>query len=245
VEATLSDEGVHFPGGVVDWAVLEEIDASPRACFEIRASGARELRVFSEETQWVRSLWPTGSAPASIVAGFPMHRIQDIDPQEDTRRKTEAAAPLHGEVLDTATGLGYTAIQAARTASCVVTIELDPAALELARCNPWSDELFSSPKIQQRIGDAAEQVAELGSGRFSAVIHDPPTLKLAGALYSTEFYRQLHRVLQRGGRLFHYVGDPQSQSGKRITPGVIRRLQDAGFVRVTPLPRAFGVGAIR
>jgi hypothetical protein len=77
------------------------------------------------------------------------------------------------------------------------------------------------------------------------VIHDPPTLKLAGELYSGEFYRQLHRVLARGGRLFHYIGDPQSQSGKRTTPGVMRRLQEAGFSKVAPAPHAHGVTAIR
>jgi predicted methyltransferase len=241
----LAADGAGFAQGLVPWSVLEEIADAPTACFEVGAGGARELRVFSETTDWVRALWATGSAPTTVVAGFPMHRIQDIDPLEDTRRKLEAAGPLYGEVLDTATGLGYTAIQAARSAAAVVTLELDPAALELARDNPWSAELFSDPKISQLIGDAADLVTELETGRFSAVIHDPPTLKLAGQLYSGEFYRELHRVLRRGGRLFHYVGDPASESGRRTTPGVVRRLQEAGFARVAPAPRAFGVIALR
>lgn len=129
----------------------------------------------------MRSLWATGSAPTTVVAGFPMHRIQDIDPLDDTRRKLEAAGPLRGEVLDTATGLGYTAIHAARSAASVVTLEVDPAAIDLARSNPWSEELFSDPKVSQRIGDAAELVARLGTGRFSAVIHDPPRSSWPGS----------------------------------------------------------------
>jgi predicted methyltransferase len=64
-----------------------------------------------------------------------------------------------GQVLDTATGLGYTAIEAAKTAAHVTTIELDPTALEVARCNPWSQALFDNPKIMQRIGDSFD-VAE-------------------------------------------------------------------------------------
>jgi len=52
-------------------------------------------------------------------------------------------------------------------------------------------------------------------------------------------------VLRRGGRLFHYVGNPESKSGHNITRGVMRRLQEAGFSRVTRRPRAFGVVAFK
>jgi predicted methyltransferase len=45
--------------------------------------------------------------------------------------------------------------------------------------------------------------------------------------------------------LFHYVGDPESRSGSRITRGVMRRLQEAGFKRVVRQPRAFGVVAYK
>jgi uncharacterized protein len=50
-------------------------------------------------------------------------------------------------------------------------------------------------------------------------------------------------VLRNNGRIFHYIGDPESKSGARVTAGVIRRLQEAGFKRVTRAPRAFGVVA--
>ena len=70
-------------------------------------------------------------------------------------------APLSGRVLDTCTGLGYTAIEAAKTAEQVITIELDPTALEVARLNPWSRELFENPRIQQIVGDAFDEIASL------------------------------------------------------------------------------------
>ena len=66
---------------------------------------------------------------------------------------------------------------------------------------------------------------------------------LAGDLYSLAFYQQAFRVLKQNGRIFHYIGDPESRSGARVTAGVIRRLQDAGFERVVRVPRAFGVVA--
>ncbi|MBI93769.1 MAG: hypothetical protein CME05_11270 [Gemmatimonadaceae bacterium] len=54
---------------------------------------------------------------------------------------------------------------------------------------------------------------------------------------------QQHRVLARHGRLFHYIGNLESPSGKRVVPGVIRRLEEAGFVDVKRHPEAFGVSA--
>ena len=69
--------------------------------------------------------------------------------------------------------------------------------------------------------------------------------KLAGHLYSTDFYREVHRVLKANGRLFHYIGDPKSKSGRSVTKGVITRLYDAGFKRVKPWPQAFGVIALK
>jgi predicted methyltransferase len=150
-----------------------------------------------------------------------------------------------GRVLDTATGLGYTAIAAAKTAAHVVTVELDPAGIELARCNPWSAELFTAANIALVTGDAVAYVAASASGSFERVIHDPPSFKLAGELYSTMFYRDLHRVLAAKGKVSHYIGDPQSVTGKRTTRGVVERLREAGFSRVVAAADAFGVVAFK
>jgi len=172
---------------------------------------------------------------------IPMHRIKGTDPLRDTQEKITAIKPVVGMVLDTATGLGYTAIRAAETAEHVVTIELDPVALEVAQHNPWSQGLFDNPKITQIIDDSFDRVAEMKSERFDRIIHDPPAFSLAGDLYSGAFYLQLYRVLRPGGRLFHYIGDPKSKSGRNITAGVVARLQAAGFKTVKRVPRAFGV----
>jgi hypothetical protein len=201
--------------------------------------------MYSETTGWYRSLIATGGAPTTLVGGFTMHRIKGTDPMDDTREKIKAIQPITGRVLDTATGLGYTAIEAARTADSVVTVELDPTAIEIARYNPWSRELFERDNICIVVADVGELVEELEDGSFDRIIHDPPTMSLAGDLYSEAFYRELYRVLDRRGRLFHYIGDPDSRSAGRLTEGVIRRLQAAGFERVRRAPKAFGVVAYR
>lgn len=172
-----------------------------------------------------------------------MHRIKDTDPHQDTLEKIHSIRPVVGRVLDTATGLGYTAIQAARTAEQVTTIDLDPTVLRVCRLNPWSQELFVNPRITQLIGDSFDVVAEMQTGSFTRIIHDPPAFSLAGDLYSGEFYRELQRVMRNHGRLFHYIGDPESKSGRIITAGVICRLEQAGFRQIRRAPRAFGVVA--
>jgi uncharacterized protein len=124
-----------------------------------------------------------------------------------------------------------------------VTIELDPGAQQIARLNPWSQELFDNPTIEQIMGDAFEIVPTFADASFDRILHDPPVFSLAGELYSGAFYQQLFRVLKRGGRLFHYTGDLNSKSSSTVSKGVLRRLQEAGFTRVVRRPKANGVVA--
>lgn len=246
VAVTLTPHALRFADGTaLPWESADRIARSENKCYVVEHGGAHEIQVFSEHTNWLRSLMPTTGAPTMLVSGIPMHRIKATDPWKDTQTKIATVAPVVGPVLDTATGLGYTAIAAAQSAEQVTTIELDPAALEVARLNPWSQALFDNPRIHQIIGDAGDVVPTLADGAFARIIHDPPTLSLAGHLYSGGFYQQLARVLRPGGRLFHYIGDPASKSGQRTTAGVIRRLQEAGFGRIARRPEAFGVLAYR
>ena len=243
-EIKLQPENVLFPTGEsLDWKSIEEISANETACFYVENNEARAIKGFSEFSGRVYGLMPTDSAPTMLISGIPMHRIKDTNPHQDTLNKIKAVAPVKGEVLDTTTGLGYTAIEAAKTARRVTTIEIDPTAQEIARLNPWSRDLFNNPKIKQMIGDAFDEIERFDGESFSTIVHDPPMFSLAGDLYALAFYQQAFRVLKPNGRVFHYIGDPESKSGARVTAGVIRRLQEAGFKRVMRAPRAFGVVA--
>jgi len=170
-----------------------------------------------------------------------MHRIKGTNPWRDTQSKMNALGRVGGRILDTATGLGYTAILASESAERVTTIELDPTAQEIARQNPWSQGLFNNPRIDQVIGDTNDVIEEIPDGTYSGVIHDPPMFSMGGELYSLAFYRQAYRVLKSKARMFHYIGNPGSKSGGRITRGVVERLKKAGFSRVVHYPEAFGV----
>ncbi len=245
VGVALEDGGVRLPdGALLGWAALEAIADDENGCYAVWAGEPTKIARFSPATNRLISLMPTAGAPTMLLSGIPMHRIKGTDPMRDTRAKIAALGPVWGQVLDTATGLGYTAIAAAETAAQVVTIELDPAVLAVCRQNPWSRALFGNPRIEQLEGDAAAIVPTLGSGRFDCIIHDPPTFSLAGELYSAAFYGALLGVLRPGGRLFHYIGNPERRSGRNVTRGVIERLQRAGFRRVARRPQAFGVVAV-
>lgn len=245
-EVRLQPESVLFPAGEsLNWASLAEISGNETACYIVEAQTAKAIKGFSEFSGRVFGLMPTVSAPTMLISGIPMHRIKDINPYQDTLDKIKAIAPAKGDVLDTTTGLGYTAIEAAKTARRVVTIEIDPTAQAIARLNPWSQALFGNPKITQLIGDAFDEIEKFEAESFSVIIHDPPMFSLAGDLYSLAFYQQAFRVLKHNGKMFHYVGDPDSKTGARVTAGVLRRLQEAGFKRVTRAPRAFGVLAYK
>ncbi|RMG99787.1 MAG: methyltransferase domain-containing protein [Chloroflexi bacterium] len=243
-EVQLTEAGVLLPNGrLLAWTQVETIAANELGCFLVTEAEIEKIQIFSEQFNRLYSLMPTMGAPTMLISGIPMHRIKGTDPYRDTLTKIQAVAPVMGDVLDTTMGLGYTAIEAAKTADRVTTIELDPAVVEICRHNPWSQQLFDNPKITRIVGDAYDVVAEFEDGRFSRIIHDPPVFSLAGDLYATDFYRQLYRILKPKGRLFHYVGDPESKSGRNVTRGVMRRLQAAGFTQVRPYPHAFGVVA--
>jgi predicted methyltransferase len=204
-----------------------------------------EIKFFDEKTKKFYKLVPTKTWPTLEISGIHMHRIKDVDPKTDSELKLKVLGRIYGNVLDICTGLGYTAILAARRKSVkkVVTIEKDENVLKIARQNEFSKELFENPKIEIIVGDASEKIKKFESESFNFIIHDPPRISLAPELYSFEFYSELSRVLKRGGKLFHYVGEPGKISGKNFIKGIVKRLLLAGFKKVVKVKEAKGIVA--
>ena len=242
----LTETGIVLPDGqTLTWAQLDEIMANELACYTIADNQIEKVQFFSDTFNRFYSLMPTEKAPTMLISGIPMHRVKNTNPHKDTLSKIKTLGSVTGHILDTTMGLGYTVIQAAKTATAVTTIELDPTVLDVCHCNPWSQGLFDNPKITRLIGDAHDVVETFDEAQYAAIVHDPPMFSLAGHLYSAEFYRECYRVLKGNGRLFHYIGDPKSKSGGSVTKGVMRRLKEVGFRRIKPAPQAFGVVAYK
>jgi predicted methyltransferase len=202
-----------------------------------------EIKFFSEKTGKFYRLVKTGTWPYLEVSGVRMHRADTVDPKTDASLKIKALGKIYGVVLDCCTGLGYTAILAAkmREVRKVITIEKDENVILIAKQNPFSRDLFDNEKIELIIGDVFWEVQKFNDKYFNFIIHDPPRISIAPELYSLEFYRQLFRILKDNGRVLHYVGRPGVRQGKNYLKGMIERLRLAGFSRIKKVEYALSL----
>lgn len=245
-EVLLNKEGIRFSEDIsVNWDQINRIQMDHNGCFLVQPSGLERIKFFSERTNHSISLFPTLSAPTMLISGIPMHRIKETDPWKDTLQKIQAFDGISGSLLDTNTGLGYTAIAASQYATWILSIEIDPAVISIGRLNPWSKSFFTEPRISSLIGDSFEIVFGILNNSFDNILHDPPTFSLAGNLYSAEFYTELFRILKPYGKLFHYIGNPDSKTGATVTRSVMQRLRSVGFSKIIEKPKAFGLLAIK
>ncbi len=168
-------------------------------------------------------------APTFEIDGIKMLPTSRESPYADAERKVALVAPRGKVVLDTCGGLGYFAAWCLRGgATQVLSYEKNADVIWLRSLNPWSPQAGGALTLTQ--GDIVAGIGQLSTGAVGAVLHDPPRFGIAGELYSLDFYRELHRVLRRGGRLFHYTGAPNKlTSGRNVPAEVIKRLRDAGF----------------
>jgi len=193
-----------------------------------------EIKFYSEKTRRFYRLVKTETWPYLEISGIRMHRADTVDPKTDAILKIRALGNIYGTILDSCTGLGYTAILAARNKDVkkVITIEKDENVISIARQNPYSRELFENEKIELIVGDTLLETQKFMDEYFNFIIHDPPRISIAPELYSLEFYEELFRILKRNGRILHYVGRPGIRQGKRYIKGIIKRLRLAGFSRI-------------
>lgn len=245
------DERTEQQHTLATWKELQSMSKRGRTgAFELFRDGSAPMRIagLSATSQRALSLLPVKPMrpPTLVVAGFTMHRMRDTDPGLDTLEKVAALRP-HGRVLDVCTGLGYTAVRMGTMdeVSEVVTVERDEGVVEIQGRNPWSKGLFEMEKVRRVEMDAVEFVRGVEDEWFDTVLHDPPARVLGGELFAQSFYMELARVMRVGGRLFHYIGDPESRESGRLYDGVVRRLREAGFERVDLAKKAFGVTAVR
>ena len=172
--------------------------------------------------------------PTFEIDGIKMLPTSKESPLDDARRKVALVEPRGKAVLDTCGGLGYFAACCLDAgAASIRSFEKNPDVLWLRTLNPWSpdpDAAASGERLQLVHADVSQAIAQVADASVDALLHDPPRFGIAGELYSLAFYRQLARVLRRGGRLFHYTGSPNKlTSGRDVPREVARRLQEAGF----------------
>ena len=172
--------------------------------------------------------------PTFEIDGIKMLPTAQASPLDDARRKVALIEPRGKVVLDTCGGLGYFAACCLDAgAARIQSFEKNPDVLWLRTLNPWSpdpDAPEHGGRLQLAQADVSQAIVDTADASVDALLHDPPRFGIAGELYSLAFYRQLARVLRRGGRLFHYTGSPNKlTSGRDVPREVARRLEEAGF----------------
>lgn len=236
-KVTLDSDELILPGGVsIKLFNLLKAQDRENAVFFPKDG---ELFLVAISSSHLFKLLPTDDAPTMEIDGVRMHRTKDTTPLQDTKKKLDVLGLHGGRVLDTCTGLGYTASAAAhRSTEVVVTIELESSVLKICEMNPWSQGLYNK-KVNQILGDSFYVLDAFPKAFFNWIIHDPPRLTLAGHLYSGAFYEKLYRVLVDGGKLLHYTGEPGSRHrGINLQKGIKIRLRNAGFKSLNYHPNA-------
>ncbi len=214
---------------------LADAFSEPEDCIEIRGGTCRKVYLYDPVLRKYYKLYQPfeDSPPTIIINGATMHSIVEVAPWEGVRQMVEQVPERAGRCFDTCCGLGYSAqLLLGRGFEGVTTCEVDRNVLEVAAINPWSEELFRSPRVEIVLADLREYARDCPEGEFDCVFHDPPTIQMAGELYGEALYREFRRILASGGSLYHYVGRPGRRRGQDYARGVMQRLQSAGFVRV-------------
>ncbi len=202
---------------------------------------------FGKESNIFYKLKPTKDWPTLTLSSVPMHRFRHMSPKEDTKTKIDEIKPVRGTILDTCCGLGYTSGMSAKEKETkkVIVFEKDKNVLEIAKYNPYSEDLFSNKKIEIRNEDVFLGIKKLGSGFFDRIVHDPPTVSFAPLLYSTEFYKELFRVAKTGSILYHYCPNPGKTKGNKFWSTIKTKLEKAGFVEVFYHEKSSGIRALK
>lgn len=189
-----------------------------------------EFTPVSRYTTALIKLVPTPWGPPTFeIDGIKMLPSEKVSPYQDAQAKVALIEPRGKVVLDTCGGLGYFAAWClAGEAARILSYEKNPDVIWLRSLNPWSPPIGDALTLTQ--GDIAEQIVALPDASVDAILHDPPRFGIAGELYSQAFYDQLARVLQRGGKMFHYTGTPNKLTTGRDVPNeVATRLKRSGL----------------
>ncbi len=244
-KVVLGEDFVLLRGEKISKKALEKTKED--TCYIAEDNELKSVNFFSQDTNLFYKLRPTSEWPTLTLSSVPMHRFAHVGPKRHVEMMLKEISPIRGRVLDTCCGLGYTAIGEANTPEVkeVVVFEIDENVLRIAEHNPYSEELFTNKKIKLKIENVFEGITKLPNNYFDRVLHDPPTVSFAKELYFEEFYKELFRVMKKGGILYHYCPNPGKTKGKELHPSIVKWLTKVGFSNCEHHEKSSGVVAIK
>ena len=175
VDVRLERDGAVLPDGSV--IAREDLERVARQEGAVYFPQGGELFQVALASSHFYKLLPTDGAPTLEIDGVRMHRTKATTPDVDTSLKLKGLRLEGSRVLDTCSGLGYTALGAVRRgAELVVSVELNWEVLRIAQTNPWSAGLLGSDRVNIVLGDVFTVAGLFPDAFFDCVIHDPPPL---------------------------------------------------------------------
>ncbi|MDD5023175.1 MAG: methyltransferase domain-containing protein [Candidatus ainarchaeum sp.] len=191
--------------------------------YEKTSKGMEKLAVFSDHYYSLRVF---NGIPILEIDGVRMHLVKNFETPLEYAKRVCKLLRINKEdvVLDSCGGLGYTAIEASKKAKKIISIEKSPEVIELAKKNPYSKKYFENKNIIRINGNSFEKIKEFEDNRFTKIIHDPPRINFSEELYSPEFYKEILRVLKKGGVFYHYIGFVGKGRGKNISEEIAGKI---------------------
>lgn len=215
----LFENGIIFQNKKIEIPQIREDDKS---CYLIVDDKIELVQYSSGEG--IYKLVPTSFRPIMQISGTSMHKQEFIERIERSK--------LYGKILDSGTGLGYTAIMAGKSAKQVVTIEIDEQVIEMQKINPFSQWLFKNKKIERIQGDLTKEIKKFQDREFNFIILDGGTPRSSGDFFSPRNYEQVFRVLRFGGKLYHYVPNYHINRGEDFAGKISNILKKVGFKKI-------------
>jgi len=200
---------------------IPKIREEENSCYVLIKDNLEKVQFFAQDTNSLYKLVPTSYRPILQISGTSMHKKEFLERIEQDK--------LTGKVLDSGTGLGYSSIIAIQTAEEVITVEIDKNVTEVAKYNPYSEELFKNKKITRINGNIVQKITKFGDEEFNVIIFDAGTPRSSDDFFSLKNYQQAYRVLKRKGKLYHYLPKHQITKGRDFGGEAITRMQKAGF----------------
>ena len=225
-ELALEHGIVIAPNG--DELCMPALKRDEKTCFYLQDDAFVRIRFMGDETGMIYELAETAGRPMLKVSATPFHKWDFIKRIEADGAKGLIA----GTVLDAGTGLGYTAIAAAKTAKKIITVENDPHVIQVQELNPWSGPL-KAENIEQVHDDICDYVLTCADRQFDTIILDAGTPRSSGEFFSLANYTEMRRVLKQSGTLYHYLPDHGVQHGRDFPAEVIARIKKAGFREIS------------
>jgi len=208
---------------------LDEIKGEWVYIYDDQTRSLERLALFTDHLYRVRVI---NGFPILEIDGVRMNLLKEVNPVEYARRVVEGLKVRRGmDVLECCMGLGYITAELVRRGARVWAVEKRREVVELSRATPWFSHLHSHERVKvvnKPIEEFVEEAREEGL-RFHRIVHDPPSPRMAGELYSRKLYRAYRDVVREKGMLYHYSGLPGQQRGWDEVERTARRLEEAGW----------------